>query len=110
MEVWHTSYLTRDRPSFFFLCDGISIQDMINCSFIKLLKYVLNNDWLEKFLMSKGNIRIYEFLYIKFEHSEKGTKFEKIFHFQFDVTHYGQILSRRFFQILCLSQKVQTLL
>ena len=43
---------------------------------------------------------------LKFGRPEKGTKFEKIFHLQFDVT---QILSGRFFQILCLSQKVQTL-
>ena len=37
------------------------------------------------------------YLMLKFGLSEKGAKFEKIFHFQFDVTHYGQILSRRFF-------------
>ena len=34
--------------------------------------------------------------------SEKGEKFEKIFHFQFEITQYRQILSGRFFQILCL--------
>ena len=46
------------------------------------------------------------FCFLKFGRSEKGTKFEKIF--QFDVTQYRQILSGRFFQILCLSN-VQTL-
>ena len=47
---------------------------------------------------------------LNFGRSEKGTKFEKIFHFQFDVTQRRQILSGSFFQILCLSQKVHTLL
>ena len=37
--------------------------------------------------------------------NHQGTKFGK-----FDVSQYHQILSGRFFQILCLSQKVQTLL
>ena len=36
-------------------------------------------------------------LQIKFGHSEKGSKFEKIFHIQFDVSQYRQILSGRFF-------------
>ena len=45
---------------------------------------------------------------IKLGLSEKGTKFEKIFHFQFDVTQQHQILSGRF-QMLCLSQKVPSL-
>ena len=46
---------------------------------------------------------------LKFGHSEKSTKFEKIFHFRFDITQLRQILSGRFFQIFCLSQVVQTL-
>ena len=44
--------------------------------------------------------------HLKFGLYEKGTKFEKIFHFQFDFT---QILYGIFFQILCLPQKVQNL-
>ena len=46
---------------------------------------------------------------VKFGLSEKGTKFQKIFHLKFDVTQQRQILSGRFFQILCPSQKVRTL-
>ena len=47
---------------------------------------------------------------VKFGHSEKNTKFEKIFHLKFDVTQQCQILGGRFFfQILCSSQNVQTL-
>ena len=42
---------------------------------------------------------------LKFGHSEKNTKFEKIFHLKFDVTQQCQIL----IQILCSSQNVQTL-
>ena len=53
-------------------------------------------------------LRFVKFL-IKFGQTEKGTKFEKIFHFQFNFTQQCQILSGRFFQILCLSQKVRTL-
>ena len=34
---------------------------------------------------------------VKFGLSEKGTKFEKIFHLEFDVTEYCQILSEDFF-------------
>ena len=34
---------------------------------------------------------------LKFGHSEKATKFEKIFHLKFDVTEYRQILSGNFF-------------
>ena len=37
---------------------------------------------------------------LKFGYSEKATKYEKIFHLEFDVTEYCQILSGRFFQIL----------
>ena len=48
-----------------------------------------------------------ESLSLKFGLFEKGTKFEK--NFIFDVTNWRQILSGRFFQILCPSQKVQTL-
>ena len=40
--------------------------------------------------------------------SEKGTKFLKIFHLKFDVAQSD--LGGRFFQILCPSQNVQTLL
>ena len=46
---------------------------------------------------------------LKFGHSEKGTQFEKTFHIEFDATEQHQILSGRFFQILCPSQNVQTL-
>ena len=36
----------------------------------------------------KGNAlkKYLNFMYLKFGRSEKGTKFEKIFHFQFNVT------------------------
>ena len=47
---------------------------------------------------------------VKFGPCEKGTKFQKIFHFEFDPTEYRQILRGRFFEILCPSQKIQTLL
>ena len=38
------------------------------------------------------------------------TKFDKIFHFKFDVTEQCQIFSGRFFQILWLSQNIPTLI
>ena len=46
---------------------------------------------------------------LKFGYSEKATKFEKIFHINFDVTEYCQILSGRFFHILWPSQNIRTL-
>ena len=49
------------------------------------------------------------FFSLKFGRSEKGTKFEKIFDLEFDATEQRQILSGRFFQILCQFQNVQTL-
>ena len=56
------------------------------------------------------HLKVAIFLYVKFGRSEKGKKFEKIFHLKFDATEQRQILSGRFFQILSLSQNVQTLL
>ena len=46
---------------------------------------------------------------VKFEHAEKHSQFEKIFHFKFDASEKGHIFSGRFFKILCASQNVQTL-
>ena len=46
---------------------------------------------------------------LKFGLFEKSTKFEKIFHLKFDTIEERQILSGRFFQIMCPSQNVQTL-
>ena len=48
---------------------------------------------------NKNAIQAMEFqlVFLKFEHSEKDTKFEKIFHLKFDVTQQCQILSGRFF-------------
>ena len=48
-------------------------------------------------------------LYVKLGPSEKTTKFKKIFHLKFDNTQQRQILSVRFFSILCSSQIVPTL-
>ena len=45
---------------------------------------------------------------LKFRYSENATKFEKIFHLQFDITEKRQILSGRFFQILWPSQNIRT--
>ena len=45
-------------------------------------------------------------MHVKFRLSEKDTKFEKIFHLEFDAKSNVKFLSGRFFQILCPSQKV----
>ena len=55
-------------------------------------------------------MRHLELCHLKFGYFEKATVFEKIFHLKFDATESSQILSGRFFQILCASQNVQTLL
>ena len=49
------------------------------------------------------------FFQLKFGYSEKATKFKKIFHLEFDVTEWHQILRGRFFQILWPSQNIRTL-
>ena len=46
---------------------------------------------------------------LKFGYSEKATKFKKIFHLEFDVTEWHQILSGRFFQIFWPPQNIRTL-
>ena len=47
-----------------------------------------------------------DFFLLKFKYSEKATKFEKIFHLEFDTTWKRQILSGRFFQTLWPSQTI----
>jgi hypothetical protein len=53
-------------------------------------------------------VYLYKLQKLKFGHSKKNTKYEKIFHLKFDTTEQHQILSGRFFQNLCPSQNIQT--
>ena len=63
-----------------------------------------------KFVCKKNPMKVLKSIYslLNFGYSEKATKFEKIFHLEFDATQKRQILCGMFFQILWPSQNIRT--
>ena len=70
----------------------------------------LNHNW-SHFVILLG-LTLHQFkkkLLLSLDVLRRAQNSKKIFHFQFDVTQWHQILSRRFFQILWPSQNIRTL-
>ena len=72
------------------------------------IAYVLQCTALDNSMHKFQDSKVLASLTLKFRYSEKATKFEKMFHLNFDVTEQRQ-KSGRFFQILWPSQNIRTL-
>ena len=88
------------------LVKGISpmlLQHFLRQKYLTTIPVVLGFQTKYGLLKLKTCSLYYKNLLLKFGRSEKGTKFEKIFHFQFDVTQQRQILSGRFLPFMQMS-------